>query len=433
MRARIFVPMLGVLAPALAQPAASRPDTLAATIENRVIDWRRDIHANPELGFMEERTSALVAAHLQKLGLEVRTKIARTGVVGILKGGKPGPLIAFRADMDALPIKEENSLPVASKAMANWEGKLTGVMHACGHDAHTAILMGVAETLAGMREELAGSVMFIFQPAEEGSNLYSGAFGGGAKPMIDEGLFKDGLPSAIYGLHVVTRLPVGKVGFRAAAMSASTDNFKIVVNGKGTHGASPWLGVDPIVVSAQIINALQTISSRITNVTDSPVVVTVGAINGGNRENIIPDRVDMIGTIRALSDAQQKAAHEALQRIAKSTAEAAGATAEVSIEIGYPVNNNEAGLTERSGRVLQSLLGAGNIVRLPSANMSAEDFAFYGRQAPAFFFSVGVAPRGLPPQSIFANHSPKFMLDEAGLATGIKATLALAFEQLGVK
>jgi amidohydrolase len=326
-----------------AQTLEQRLDGLVEAVEPRVIAWRRDIHANPELGFEEVRTSALVANHLKSLGIEVRMGVGKTGVVGILRGRQAGPMIGFRADMDALPIQEEVDLPFASKVVTEYRGKPSGVMHACGHDTHTAILMGVAEILAQMKNELAGSVMFVFQPAEEGAaKSEPGLASGGAKAMLDDGLFQDAKPAVMFGLHVGTR-PVGTMAYKAREMTASSDRFRIVVKGRQTHGAMPWNGIDPIVTAAQIVVGLQTIPSRMVDVTKSPAVVTVGAINGGNRENIIPDQVEMIGTIRTFNEEVQQKTFAAIKQVAQGIAQSAGAEADVAITVGYPITFRVAG------------------------------------------------------------------------------------------
>jgi amidohydrolase len=359
-----------------AQTLEQRLDGLAEAVEPKVIAWRRDIHANPELGFEEVRTSTLVANHLKTLGLEVRTGVGRTGVVGILRGRQAGPMIGFRADMDALPVKEEVELPFASKVVTEYRGKPSGVMHACGHDAHTAILMGVAEILTQLKNELAGSVMFVFQPAEEGAaqpepNLRAG----GAKAMLDDGLFEGAKPAVMFGLHVGTR-PVGTMAYKAQEMTASSDRFRIVVKGKQTHGAMPWNGIDPIVAAAQIVVGLQTISSRMVDVTKSPAVVTVGAINGGNRENIIPDQVEMIGTVRTFNEEVQQKTFASIKQVAEGIARSAGAEAEVTISVGYPITFNDPSVTEKSAQVLQRVFGSQNISLMRTPLTAGEDFSY---------------------------------------------------------
>ena len=416
-----------------AQTLGQRLDGLAEAVEPKVIAWRRDIHANPELGFEEVRTSALVANHLKGLGLEVRTGVGRTGVVGILRGGQPGPMIGFRADMDALPVQEEVDLPFASKVVTEYRGKPSGVMHACGHDTHTAILMGVAEILAQMKNELAGSVMFVFQPAEEGAATSEPSLAaGGAKAMLDDGLFKDAKPSVMFGLHVGTR-PVGTMGYKAREMTASSDRFKIVVKGKQTHGAMPWNGIDPIVTAAQIVVGLQTIPSRMVDVTKSPAVVTVGAINGGNRENIIPDQVEMIGTIRTFNEEVQQKTFAAIKQVAEGIAQSAGAEADVGITVGYPITINDPSLTEKSAQVLERVFGSQNISLMRTPLTAGEDFSYFARQVPSFFFVLGITPKDQDPQTAAPNHSPRFFVDESGLKYGVRALTLLALDRIGRK
>jgi amidohydrolase len=429
--ALVFILALHAGAPAQTPNLQQRLDGMADAVESKVIAWRRDIHANPELGFEEIRTAALVANHLKSLGMEVRTGVGITGVVGILRGARPGPMIAFRADMDALPITEETDVPFASKVQAMWRGKPSGVMHACGHDAHVAILMGTAEILAQMKNDLAGSVMFIFQPAEEGSQK-PGQTGGGAKAMLEAGLFREEKPSVVFGLHVGTA-PVGALRYRAREMSASSDGFRIVVKGKGTHGARPWDGVDPIVTAAQIVVGLQTVASRMVDVTRSAVVVTVGAINGGNRANIIPDEVEMIGTIRTFDAEVQKKTHEAIKQVAEGIAQAAGARAEVRIGIGYPIVFNDPAATEASAKVLERVFERANITVMRSPLTGGEDFSYFAQQVPGFFFGIGISPRGADPRTIAPNHSPRFYIDESGLKYGVRAFVSLAFDRIGAK
>lgn len=422
---------VAIVHPAAAQTVDPRIDAMADAIEPKVIAWRRDIHANPELGFEEVRTAGLVAAHLKSLGLEVRTGVGKTGVVGILRGAQPGPMIGFRADMDALPVTEEVDLPFASKVKTEYRGKPTGVMHACGHDTHTAILMGVAEALARMQDRLAGSVMFVFQPAEEGSAT-PGMMDGGAKAMLHDGLFKDQKPAMMFGLHVGTG-PVGTVAYKPREMTASSDRFRIVVKGKQTHGARPWAGIDPIVTAAQIVVGLQTIPSRMIDVTRSPAVVTVGAINGGNRENIIPDEVEMIGTIRTFDAEVQKKTFESIKQVAEGIAQSAGARAEVTINVGYPITFNDPALTDDSAKVLERIFGRPNMFVMRTPLTAGEDFSYFAKEVPGFFFSVGITPRDKDFRTAAPNHSPRFFVDESGLKYGVRAFLALALDRIGMR
>jgi amidohydrolase len=413
----------------LAFDACAQVDQLADRLEQKVISWRRDIHANPELGNREFRTAKLVADHLRSLGIEVQTGVAHTGVVGLLKGGKPGPVVALRADMDALPVTEQTGLPFASKVKAMWAGQETGVMHACGHDAHVAILMGVAELLAGMKAELGGTVKFIFQPAEEGAPAGEE---GGARLMVKQGVLENPVPEAIFGLHVSSPLPSGRITYRSGPLMASSDSFRIVVKGKQTHGARPWGGVDPIVVAAQIVLGLQTIASRQLDVTLEPSIITVGMIRGGNRSNIIPDEVEMVGTIRAFNEAMRKDIHARIRKTAETIAQSAGASAETRIAYGYDVTNNHEKLSERAVGTLRRVVGGQNVFIGPKVT-GAEDFSAYQKVIPGFFFFLGVKPADLPPEKTGTNHSPLFVVDEAQLKTGVRALASLVLDYLGGK
>jgi amidohydrolase len=410
----------------LAVDVAAQVDQLAGEVEQKVIAWRRDIHANPELGNREFRTAKLVADHLRSLGLEVRTGVAHTGVVGLLKGNKPGPVVALRADMDALPVTEQTGLPFASKVKAMWAGQETGVMHACGHDAHVAILMGVAEVLTKMKADLPGTVKFIFQPAEEGAPPGEE---GGARLMVKQGVLENPVPEAIFGLHVSSPLPSGRVGYRAGPLMASSDQFRIVVKGKQTHGARPWGGVDPIVVASQIVLGLQTIASRQIDVTLEPSIVTVGMIRGGNRSNIIPDEVEMVGTIRAFNEEMRRDIHRRIRHTAEAIAQSAGASAAVTVTDGYDVTTNNEKLAERAVATLRRVAGPTNVFLNPKVTGS-EDFSAYQKVIPGFFFFLGVKPAGLPPERTGSNHSPLFVVDEAQLKTGVRALTSLTLDYL---
>jgi amidohydrolase len=400
-------------------------DRRAAQVEGKVVAWRRDIHAHPELSNRETRTAGLVASHLRSLGLEVRTGVAHTGVVGVLRGGRPGPAVALRADMDALPVTEEVDVPFASKVRATYNGQEVGVMHACGHDAHVAMLMGVAEVLAGMRRELPGTVTFIFQPAEEGPPAGEE---GGAAMMIKEGVLDDPKPGAIFGLHVFP-YPTGEIRFRPAGAMASSDAFRIVVRGRQTHGAQPWAGVDPIVVAAQIVLGLQTITSRQVDVTAAPAIVTIGAVHGGVRYNIIPDSVVMVGTIRAFDPAARRDIHDRVRRTAEAIAQSAGATAQLAIDSGPPVTYNDPALTERMTPTLRRVAGAARIHAAPPLT-TAEDFSRYQERIPGLFFFLGVAPPRSDQQTAAPNHSPRFFVDEGALPVGVRALAHLAVDYL---
>ncbi len=421
--------LAATLAAALPAAQAADPDVeaLAAAVDAKVQAWRRDIHQHPELGNRETRTSALVAEHLRALGFEdVRTGVATTGVTAVLRGGKPGPRIALRADMDALPVTERSDLPFASKATATFRGETVGVMHACGHDAHTGILMGVAEALASMKDELPGEILFVFQPAEEGP---PDGEEGGAEEMLKQGIFERFKPEAVFGLHVFSTLPAGTVGWRSGPAMAASDRFNIVVKGRQTHGSRPWGGVDPIVAAADIIGTAQTIVSRRQNISKLPVVVTFGAIKGGIRYNIIPDEVELVGTIRTFDDDMRTAVFADLVNVAESVAKAHGATvvAQVPDTQGNPVTVNHPALTARMVPSLETAVGAANVREL-DLNMGAEDFSFYAREVPGFFFFVGATPKGRDPLTAPSNHSPEFFLDEEALKVGTRAMLQVVLD-----
>ena len=414
-----------------AMPASSltaQIDSAAQALQAQIVDWRRDFHQHPELGNREFRTSAIVAAHLRKLGFdEVRTEVAHTGVVGLLKGGLPGPVVALRADMDALPVAEEVDLPFASKVRTEWNGEQVGVMHACGHDAHIAILMGVAEVLAGLRAGLRGSVKFIFQPAEE---MPPEGEDGGAKMMVEQGAMDNPRPAAIFGLHVTSRLPLGVIGYRPGPAMASADNLKITIHGRQTHGAMPWFGVDPIVTAAQVVIGLQTVVSRQIDLTQEPAVVTIGAIKGGLRENIIPDSVEMRGTIRTFSEDMRDDIHERVTYLAEAISRGSRAGCTVCIKKNYPVTVNDPALTETMLPTLRRVVGADQLHLIPKV-MGSEDFSFFQRVVPGLFFFVGVTPGGAAELAKAApNHSPRFFVDEGCLLPGVRALAQLACDFL---
>jgi amidohydrolase len=405
----------------------ARVAAAADAVMPQVIAWRRDFHQHPELGNREFRTSKIVADELKKLGLEVRTGVAHTGVVGVLKGGRPGPTIALRADMDALPVTEQVDLPFKSAATAEYRGEKVGVMHACGHDGHTAILLGAAKALAGMRSDLPGTVLFVFQPAEEGAPEGER---GGAPLMLEEGLFAPVKPDAVFGLHLFSTLNADEIGYRAGPFMAGADRFRIVVHGRQTHGSRPWGGVDPIVAASQIVMALQTIVSRQVDITEYPVVVSVGAIKGGIRNNIIPDSVELIGTYRTFDAKVREDVTGRIRHVAETTAAAAGATVEV--EFGNDPNPpvlNDPNLAGRAVKSLAQVAGADKVKVIPYVT-GAEDFSFYGRHAPAFFWFVGSTPSGQDAATAPSNHSPKFFVDEAALALGTRTMLAVAVDYL---
>jgi len=400
----------------------------ANKMEQKVIEWRHDFHQNPELSNQETRTAAIIAKHLQSLGLEVQTGVAVTGVVGILKGDKQGPVIALRADMDALPVIENNDLPYKSTVKTVYNGRETGVMHACGHDGHVAILMGVAEILSGMKKDLKGTVKFIFQPAEEGGPKGEEY---GAELMVKEGVLENPKVDVIFGLHMNADLEVGKISYRPGATMAGTGDLKITVTGKPSHGSQPWLSVDPIVASAQIINSLQTIVSRNVNLTQNPAVVTIGAINGGNRFNIISEQVEMLGTVRTFSDDDEALVFNRIRQIAEKTADAAGALAllELPYSVHYPVTFNNIELTNSMLPSLQKSAGVENVVLMP-AKTGAEDFSFFAQKVPGLFFFLGGLPKGQDPKTAGPHHTPQFIIDDGAFKTGMIAMCNLVFDYM---
>ncbi|AVY65233.1 MULTISPECIES: M20 family metallopeptidase [Xanthomonas translucens group] len=424
--------LLVVPALACAQPA-ERPEVTAAAarLQPRVVEWRRDFHQHPELSNREERTSAKVAERLRALGLKPQTGIAHHGVVAIIKGALPGPKIALRADMDALPVTEQTGLAFASKATAEYRGEAVGVMHACGHDAHTSILLGVAEALVAMRAQLPGEVMLVFQPSEEGA---PGNEEGGAALMLKDGLFRDFKPDAMFGLHVFSSVQAGKIAVRGGPLMAASDRFSIKVIGRQTHGSAPWNGIDPIVASADLIGAAQTVVSRRANISRQPAVLSFGAIKGGIRYNIIPDEVEMVGTIRTFDDAMRQQIFADLKTVAEHTAAAHGAKAEAHVpdQDGNPATVNDPALTAKMLPSLQAVVGAGNVYE-PPLQMGAEDFSFYAQQVPSMFFFVGATGPGIDPATAPSNHSPQFLLDESALDVGLRALLQVSLDYLAMK
>ena len=402
-------------------------DEAAARVAPRVVAWRRDFHQNPELGNRETRTARIVADHLRALGFDVvREKVAHTGVVGVLKGGLPGPVVALRADMDALPVIEEVDVPFKSTVRTEWNGQACGVMHACGHDAHTAMLMGVAEVLAGLRARIPGTVKLIFQPAEETPPIGEH---GGAKMMIEEGCLDGPKVGAIFGLHITSIHPTGKIGYRSGPLMASADDFRVFVRGTQTHAAMPWRGVDPIVVSSQIVLGLQTVVARRMNITREPSVVTVGVFQGGVRHNIIPDEVKLEGTIRTFDEEQRDEIHEHVKRISEMIAASGGAKATVHIHRWYDVTVNDAALTEWAVPSLARVAGAGNVGVIDKV-CGAEDFSFYQKQVPGFFYFMGCTPAERDAGTAAPNHSPRFYVDEACLPLGVRTLATLALDWL---
>jgi amidohydrolase len=429
MRATALYCVLALSFTSLSAVADVLNETIAdevAAVADRVVAWRRDIHANPELSNREFRTSELVAEHLHDLGIEVQTGVAHTGVVGVLEGGKPGPVIALRADMDALPVTEKTGLPYASKVRGEYQGREVGVMHACGHDNHVAILMGAAEVLAAVRDELPGTVKFLFQPAEEGPPKGEN---GGAKMMIEEGALQNPQVDAVVGLHISQSDVVGRASFRSLGMMASAQRFDVEITGSQTHGALPWSGVDPIVTGAQIVNGLQTIASRQVDITQHPVVVTVGKFEAGVRNNIVPETARLSGTIRTFDPNVRAQVHEKIERIVTQVAQSQGATATVEIDPGVPVTYNHAELSSQLRPTLEAVYGSDN-VSLPPLITGAEDFSFFQEQVPGFFFFIGGRPNDVPAKMAIPNHSPFFYVDESALPLGVHAMSRLAVDYL---
>ena len=399
----------------------------AADVEQKLIAWRRDIHQNPELGDQEKRTAKLVAEHLRGLGLDVRTGVARTGVVGVLKGAKPGRTVALRADMDALPVKETTGLPFASTATTQYKGAEAPVMHACGHDTHTAMLMATAEVLTGMKNQLPGTVVFIFQPAEEGSSVVAPGSGSwGAKLMLEEGLFQELKPAAVFGLHVLPGRS-GELFYRSGATMASGDELKVRVTGKQGHGGMPWNTIDPVTTSALIISGLQTIVSRRANLTVSPTVITVGSIHGGTSANVVPETVDMTGTIRTYDEQGRKQVKDDIQRTAEKIAESAQAKAEVTITDMYATTVNNDQLARQMRPVLEK--ASGKPASISPLQGASEDFSYFAQATPGLFVFLGITPRDQDPATAAPNHNPNFFVDESALVVGVRAmsSMALAF------
>jgi amidohydrolase len=400
----------------------------SAEISDKVVAWRRDFHQNPELSNREFRTAGIIAEHLAGLGMEVQTGVAHTGVVGLLKGGKPGPVVLLRADMDGLPVPERNDLPFRSTAVGEYNGEEVPVMHACGHDSHVAILMGVAEILAEMRDDLPGTVKFVFQPAEEGAPKGEQ---GGAELMVAEGVLENPSVDAAFALHISAVHEAGRIGFAAGPRYASVDDFKIIVHGVQAHGASPWMGVDSVVVSAQIINALQTIVSRNLELIEQPGIVTVGSIHGGLRSNIIPEQVEMVGTIRALDQDMREQIHRRIREIATGVAQSMGATVDVHIpwSSSYPITHNDPQLAAEMRPVLEAVAGPGGVEQLKPIT-GAEDFSFIANEVPGFYISLGGKPPGTPDSEVAAHHTPGFYIDESGFDVGVRAMTAMAWQYM---
>lgn len=395
-------------------------------IFDQVVEWRRHFHKNPELSNREDETAAYVAGYLRSLGMEVETGIAHTGVVGILESGNPGPVVALRADMDALPVKERTDVLFKSMKTTTYLGQEVGVMHACGHDTHIAMLMGAATILSEMKSELNGTVKFIFQPAEEGAPPGEE---GGAELMVKEGVLQSPDVDVIFGLHINSLTEVGKIRYRPEGTMAAADRFVITVHGKQTHGSTPWTGVDPIVTSAKIIGGLQTIISRQTELTKAAAVITVGIIRSGVRNNIIPEEAEMIGTIRTFDTKMQEIIHDKIRHVATTIAESMGATAEVDIQRGVPVTYNDPVLTEQMVPTLQQVAGPENVI-LSDAITGAEDFSFFQKEVPGFYFFVGGMPEGMDPADVAPHHTPDFYIEESGMKLGVRSLAALTVDYM---
>jgi amidohydrolase len=415
-----------LLAQKLPNGIIEKINAAADKIESKTIEWRRDLHQHPELGNNEFRTAGIIATHLRSLGIEVKERVGKTGVVGILKGAKPGPCVALRADMDALPVEERVDLPFASKARSTYNRQDVGVMHACGHDTHVAILMSVAEILAGMKNEIQGSIKFVFQPAEEGPPEGEE---GGAPLMIKEGVLENPKVDVMFGLHINSQTEVGKIKYRSGGTMAASDWFTIKVKGKQTHGSQPWAGIDPVVVSAQIINGLQTVISRQTELTKNAAVISVSVIDGGVRANIIPEEVKMTGTIRTLDTGMQRIIHEKIKLTASKIAEASGASAETVIESKTLVTYNNPELTKNMVPSFVKSTGADNVIEAEAVT-GAEDFSYFAEKVPSVFFFIGGMTKGTNPKSAFPHHTPDFRIDESGMKTGIKAFCNMVFDYL---
>lgn len=416
--------LFSLIGPVLAVDMSAEINAATAKAMPQVVEWRRYFHEHPELGNREVNTSKMIAEQLRKLGIETRTGIAKTGVVGILKGGLPGPVIGLRADIDGLPVTERVDVPFKSVAKTEYNGQTVGVMHACGHDTHIAMLLGTATVLSGMKDKIKGTVVFIFQPAEEGAPAGEE---GGADLMVKEGVMDNPKIDAIFGIHINAQTEIGKIGYKRQGFMAASDWFTIKVKGRQSHGAYPWRGVDPIAVASQIYTGLQMIVARESDLTRSPVVITVGKINGGVRENIIPEEMTMAGTIRTLDDKVQDIVHEKIKLTATKIAESMGATAEVTIVRKTPVTWNTPELVNKSLPSLEKAAGKENVVEI-SWVTGAEDFAFYRSKAPAFFMYVGGMAKGKDPTMVADHHTPDFYIDDSRLDVGIKAFCNIVFD-----
>ena len=426
MRILFLLLTLTALAPVVAQTDYAGIATAADDLNDRVVEWRRHVHEHPELSNREFETAAYIARHLQDLGMEVKTGVAHTGVVGVLKGGRPGPTVALRADIDALPVTERADLPYASKATGEYRGETVGVMHACGHDTHVAMLMGAAEVLSARKDELPGTVVFLFQPAEEGAPEGEE---GGAELMVKEGVLSDYDVAAAFGIHINSQTPVGHVNYKPGGLMAAANRFDIVVHGKQAHGSTPWAGVDPITVAAQIAVGLQMIVARQSELTKEAVVISLGVIEGGVRNNIIPEEVRMIGTIRTLDEEMKRQVFERINTVATNIAQSAGATADVTIDKGYPVTYNDPEMTDRMLPTVAATVGKEN-VHLVDAITGAEDFSFFALEVPSVFYFLGGMDPEMDRSEAPGHHTPDFVIDERALKYGVRLYTNLALDYL---
>ncbi|MEI7627280.1 MAG: amidohydrolase [Bacteroidota bacterium] len=429
MRKAILLTFFALPLAAMAQISPSNIEKYAKDVNDSVVAWRRHLHQYPELSNRETNTMNYIVSKLQGLGLEIKAPFAKTGVVAILRGGKPGPVIALRADIDALPVVERVNLPFASKLTSEYGGQKVGVMHACGHDTHTAILLGTANALSKIKKDVPGTIVFLFQPAEEGP---PGTEEGGAPLMIKEGALSNPKVEAVFGLHISSGTEIGTIKYHSGSFMASSDWFTIKVKGKQTHGSMPWGGIDPIVVATQIITGLQTIVSRQEDLTKAPAVITVGKITSGVRANIIPEELFMEGTIRTLDGKMQKEIHEKIRRTATKIAEASGATAEVYIDTKTLVTYNDPALVKMMLPSLETAAGKANVSE-STWTTGAEDFSFYGEVAPAFFFNLGGMPAGMDPKNAAPHHTPDFFIDDSKLDVGVKAFCNMVFDYAKLK
>lgn len=427
MRKPLLLLCLALTVPVLnAQTDHAATASRSEAIEEKVIEWRRHVHQYPELSNREFETAKYIAAHLGELGLEVHTGIAHTGVVGVLRGGQAGGVVALRADIDALPVTERADIPFASKATGEYRGEKVGVMHACGHDTHVAMLMGAAEVLSQQKESVPGTVVFLFQPAEEGAPEGEE---GGAKLMIEEGVLTDYGVEAAFGIHINSQTPVGHINYKPGGAMAASNSFEITVKGRQAHGSTPWAGVDPITAAAQIVTGLQMIVARQTELTREPAVISIGKIEGGVRSNIIPEEVTLIGTIRTLDEEMKEEIFERIRQTATSIAASSGAEAVVRIDEGYPVTYNDPDLTERMLPTVQATVGQEN-VHLVRPITGAEDFSFFAREVPSVFYFLGGMNPEMSREQAPGHHTPDFVIDERGLTYGVRLYANLALDYL---